>query len=404
MTRRVVVGGAFASAVLAGAAACGNPEAGSTSGGSGRAAGTDPARRSSGAPVPAAVTVAGGIRGGPVPFGAPVTLHSSAPLRSLTVTDTAGAVVGGDLSGNGTSWVSSGLVGPGETWSWTATTPAGAVSHGMVSSTAATLRVRVTANIGVGMTVGVAAPIVLGFGARVTDPATVQKNLQVLMRPAGSTGAWRKAVGSWAWLPDDAPNSTAHFRTKQYWPAHTQVHVIAPLAHLDFGGGVTGVQDFDWQFTVGRSQVVVADAAKHNLVIYRDGVKVATYPASYGLDSDPIRNTRSGINIVTSKHQTFEMKSTLFHYDEIEHWAVRFNDDGQFIHANPTTVRYQGTTNVSHGCINLSTPHAKAYYQSAIYGDPIEVSGTKVKLADTRTKLYDWALTWKQWTAMSAIH
>lgn len=404
LTRRVAMSGALATAVLAGAIACGDGQKSAGRPASGRTTSKGHGSPSStAAPTPAKVTATGMVSGS-VPFGAPVTLTASARLRSLTVQDDAGKPVEGKLGSGGTSWVSTGVIGPKESWSWTAITSAGATSHGTVASTAATQTARATANIGVDVTVGVAAPIVVNFSANVTDKAAVEKHLQVLIRPAGSKGPWKPAVGSWAWLPDNAPNSTAHFRTKKYWPAYTEVHVILPLAHLDWGGGITGVQDLDWTFNIGRSQVVIADARKHNIVIYRDGAKVATYPASYGLNSDPIRNTRTGINVVMGKQETVEMKSKLFHYDEIEHWAVRFNNNGQFIHANPDTVAQQGKTNVSHGCINLSTANGKAYYKTAIYGDPVDVRGTKVKLADERTEFYDWALSWKQWTALSALH
>lgn len=398
------MGAAFVAATM-GVASCGDRHTAQGTGASGKTAplGTRPAPTTSKAPPPPAAMTVAGLQGGSVAFGAPVTLAASAPLRSFSVQDADGATVEGTLAPDARSWVSAGPIGPGATWSWTAVTPAGASSEGTVTSTPATRTVRATANIGVDKVVGIAAPIAVEFGAKVTDRAVVEKHLQVLMRPVGSNAAWQPAVGSWAWLPDNAPNSAVHFRTKEYWPAHTEVHVVLPLAHLDWGGGVTGVQDLDWHFTIGRSQVVIADARTHNIVVYRDGAKVATYPASYGLDSDPRRSTRTGINIVTDKKETIEMKSKLFHYDEIEHWAVRFNNNGQFIHANPDTVQYQGKTNVSHGCINLSPADGKAYYQTAIYGDPIDVRGTDVKLADTRTELYDWALSWKQWQAMSAL-
>ncbi|WP_188835467.1 L,D-transpeptidase [Flexivirga endophytica] len=403
LTRRVVMGGALATALTTGVAACGDGQDKKSPGRSRAAAPSETKSAKSTPPAkPATITVAG-LDKGSVPFGAPVRLTSSAQLKSLLVQDGDGADVSGTLSKDGVSWVSYGPIAADASWSWKAVTPAGAVSDGKVTSTAAIRTVRATANIGVDKTVGVAAPIVVNFEALVTDKAMVEKHLRVLIRPAGSRGGWKEATGSWAWLPDNAPNSTVHFRTKNYWPAHTEVHVILPLAHLDWGGGITGQQDLDWHFNIGRSQVVIADARKHNIVIYRDGAKVATYPASYGLGSDPIRNTRTGINIVTDKQQTVEMKSERYHYDEIEHWAVRFNNNGQFIHANPDTVAQQGNSNVSHGCINLSTANGKAYYKTAIYGDPVDVRGTDVKLANTRTELYDWALSWKQWTKLSAL-
>ncbi len=400
------MGGAFATAIALGVAACGDNEHSSGPAQSGSDAPKSPeASASSHAAPPAKISVSGldeGADGGAIPFGQTVTLTSSEKLKSLTVRDDDGKAVDGKRADDGMSWASTGLIGPDASWSWKAVTAAGAVSGGKVASTAAARTVRATANIGEDVTVGIAAPVVVNFNALVTDKATVEKHLRVLVRP-GSKGAWKEATGSWAWLPDSAPNSEAHFRTKEYWPAHSQVHVILPLGSLDWGGGVTGRQDLDWKFNIGRSQIVVADARKYNIVVYRDGAKVATYPASYGLGSDPIRNTRTGINVVTEKLKTVRMKSERYHYDEIEHWAVRFNNNGQFIHANPDTVEQQGNSNVSHGCINLSPKNGKAYYKTAIYGDPVDVRGTKVKLADTRTELYDWALSWKQWTEMSAL-
>ena len=341
---------------------------------------------------------------GKVPFGQPLTLTvGSGALTKMSVVDGDGKTVPGTLSADKTSWTSTGLMPPDTTWSWTARAATGPSATGTAQSTPATATVRATANIGSDWTVGVAAPIVVKFGAKVVNKADVQKHLKVMIRPDGSNGPWKPAQGSWAWLPDNAPNSTVHFRTKKYWPAHTQVHVTLPLADLDWGGGVTGVQNFDWHFNIGRSQIVKADARTHHIVVYRDGKKVAKYPASYGLDSQLNRNTRSGISIVTEKYKNIVMKSELFHYKLMEHWAVRINNNGEFIHANPETVQWQGKANVSHGCINLSTADAKAYFKTAIYGDPVEVTGTRTKLSDSRTELYDWALSWKQWTAMSAI-
>ena len=63
----------------------------------------------------------------------------------------------------------------------------------------------------------------------------------------------------------------------------------------------------------------------------------------------------------------------------------------------------QGSSNVTHGCINLSTDNAKAYYDTALYGDPVEVTGTPVKLAARDGDIWDWTLSWDQWKALSAL-
>jgi len=80
-----------------------------------------------------------------------------------------------------------------------------------------------------------------------------------------------------------------------------------------------------------------------------------------------------------------------------EHWAVRISNNGEFIHQNADTVDDQGSANVSHGCINLAPADAEAYFRSAIYGDPVEVTGTSVQLSEADGDLYDWAIPWDQW-------
>ena len=68
---------------------------------------------------------------------------------------------------------------------------------------------------------------------------------------------------------------------------------------------------------------------------------------------------------------------------------------------NQDTVADQGVVNVSHGCINLSADSARAYFESAIYGDPVQVTGTSVQLSAADGDIYDWALTWAQWQAIA---
>jgi hypothetical protein len=98
------------------------------------------------------------------------------------------------------------------------------------------------------------------------------------------------------------------------------------------------------------------------------------------------------------------MVSETFDYDVNMQWAVRISNNGEFLHAQPATVGAQGSSNVSHGCINLSTGNAKAYYDSAIYGDPVEVTGTQVALSSRDGDIWDWTLSWEEWKGLSALN
>lgn len=343
-------------------------------------------------------------KNGDVAFGQPVKLKAaSGQIKSMTVKGPDGKDVDGRIAKSGSSWHSASPIKPDSTWKWSAVGTNGTTTKGRVSATKATSKEHATVNIGRDQTVGIAAPIIVNFQASVANKANLEQHMKVRMRPHGSDRKWKSAKGSWAWMLAAPGTEKAHFRPKKFWPAHTDVRVDLPLGTLNWGKGATGRQDITMRFTVGRSQIVKADAKKHNIVVYRDGKKVHTYPASYGMDSVKERNTRSGIHVVTEKYETKRMTSERWGYDLEEHWAVRINNNGEFIHANPATTSSQGSRNVSHGCINLSTANARAYFRTAIYGDPVVVTGTGTQLSDSLTELYDWALSWQKWKSLSAL-
>jgi hypothetical protein len=64
----------------------------------------------------------------------------------------------------------------------------------------------------------------------------------------------------------------------------------------------------------------------------------------------------------------------------------------------------QGSANVTHGCVNLSTANAKQYFDSAIFGDPVEVTRSNVAMSAADGDIYDWSVSWDKWVSMSARH
>jgi lipoprotein-anchoring transpeptidase ErfK/SrfK len=267
-----------------------------------------------------------------------------------------------------------------------------------LTGTLATVRpsklLRATVNIGDGRTVGVAAPIVLQFSGHVTDRAAAERALTVTTSVP--------TEGAWGWLPDEAGGSRVFWRPREYWTPGTRVTVSATLFGVDYGGGAFGAANVSSVFTIGRAQITRADVTSHQLVVLRDGAEVARYDASYGLDSDHERNTRSGIHVITEKFTDKRMVSQRYGYDVVERWAVRMSNNGEFIHANPATTGVQGSANVSHGCVNLSSADAKAFYDSALYGDPVEVTGSQVKLSARDGDIWVWTLDWAAWRTLSA--
>ena len=147
----------------------------------------------------------------------------------------------------------------------------------------------------------------------------------------------------------------------------------------------------------------MADTQTHRWVVVQSGQVVADYPASFGLDSDPGRVTKSGVHMVMAKSDTYFMNNPKYDYENVEvHWAVRLSANGEFSHAAPWSLGQQGKRNVSHGCANLSPANAKAYYDSVLVGDPVEIEGSTQQLGPNDGDYYDWIFDWAHWVAKSA--
>lgn len=248
-----------------------------------------------------------------------------------------------------------------------------------------------------GQTVGIAAPIILQFDGPVADKASVERRLTVTCDPP--------TEGGWAWLPDEQQGSRVHWRSREYFQAGTSVQVEANLYGIPFGDGAFGGDDMSLQFQIGRRQIVYASIPSHRIQVVTDEGTILDLPCSYGEADKPRNVTRSGIHVVTEKYRDFWMSNPAAGYANIhERFAVRISNNGEFIHANPNTSGQQGNTNVTNGCINLSLEDAEKYFNTAMYGDPVEVTGSSIELSYADGDLWDWVVDWPTWQSMSALH
>jgi lipoprotein-anchoring transpeptidase ErfK/SrfK len=324
----------------------------------------------------------------------------SGTITNISVTNPEGAQVQGAISADKTSWTLGEPLGYSKeyTVAGTATGTDGKTVDISGTYTTVTPVDEITTSISPsdGAEVGVAMPVTVHLGYEPADRALIESQIKITTTPA--------VEGAWVWIQKDGdPNPSLDWRPKNYWPAGTQVHVESNIYGLDFGDGYYGGDNVTSDFTIGRNQVVLADANAHNIVVQRDGVTIATYDGSYGSGDevgDPNRVTRSGVHVVNDMQETTKMSNPAYGYVNItEHWAVRISNNGEFIHQNQDTVYDQGVVNVSHGCINLSASSAQEYFESAIYGDPVEVTGTSVPLSAADGDIYDWSYSWDEWLA-----
>jgi len=332
-------------------------------------------------------------------------------ITALTLTNSAGKVVEGTLSADRTTWTLGEVLGYGKTYTATGTAVGSdgkrIAIRGTYSTLPSTDEAESSISPGDGDVVGIAQSVIIHFPVEPADKAEIEKHLMITTTPS--------VKGAWAWIQHD-DGWGIDWRPEGYWPANTKVHVSANLYGLKLADGKYGAQDLTSDFTIGRAQVVYADATSHQIVV-RQGCTapndeasctstVATYPASFGNGDDidnPNRVTRSGIHVVSEKLKVHAMSNPPYYSNVTEYWDVRISDNGEFIHENPNTVADQGVDNVSHGCINLSPTNAEAYFDSALVGDPVEITGTSVQLSASDGDLFDYTVPWSEWQNLSAL-
>jgi lipoprotein-anchoring transpeptidase ErfK/SrfK len=327
---------------------------------------------------------------------APVSVKvTEGTFTEVKVTNPGGKEVAGELNPEKTAWTGSEPLGYGTTYTYSAkavgTDNKAVELTGTFTTVKPAKEVRATLNPADRAQVGVAMPISVKFAAAVKDRAAAQRALKVETS--------KKVEGAWAWLSDRQVN----WRPKEYWPANIDVSVTAKLYGVNLGGGSYGKADVTTKFRIGRNQVVKVHTPDHVMRVYRGGALHASYPCSNGKDADPNLNTPNGTLIVMTKEPTSIFDNARYGYTNIQKkWCCRISNHGEFIHENEENRGNIGKTNTSHGCVNLLEADAKAYFDSALIGDPVEITGSKASMPTT-SDVMDWLLDWKTWQSKSAL-
>lgn len=324
-------------------------------------------------------------------------------LGDVTVVDAGGAKVAGTVAEvpeqpGSSVWTPEGLLAYGTSYTVTASATNADDEEATASSTFTTVTPAAvsTPSIGPldGMTVGVGMPIRVYFDDPVADKAAVESHLFVTSS--------NPTDGMWSWIND----SEVHFRPSQYWPPNTEVTLDAALYGIDFGAGIWGEKNRTVSFSIGAKHVSVVDVATHTMQVYDGDQLVQTYPISAGSPDNPSYN---GAHVVTELNRDRIMDSSTYGvpvdspdgYRTPVEYAVRISDSGEFVHAAPWSVAQQGNTNVSHGCINMSTERAAWFFNFSQVGDVVEIHNSTA--GDLRSDIYDWVIPWDQWQAGSAL-
>jgi lipoprotein-anchoring transpeptidase ErfK/SrfK len=386
--------GAGAVAVLALVAACsGNGTSTVKSAANAKSAGSASHDRSASASASpngptVAITPANGSKNADPSAGITVTA-ARGTLKNVSVR-TSGDPVSGALSQGDTVWHSRWALGVSRSYTVTAT--ASGAGGGTVTTTSMfrTLSPSQTFTTqifqGYQQTYGVGMPIILTFSHSITNKAAVERSLQVTTS--------KPVIGAWAW----DGSQTLDFRPRDYWPVGTTVSFTGHLDGVQGAPGVYGYHTLTQTFRIGASLIAIASPKTHRTQIYYNGKLRYNWPISTGRPGD---DTPDGSYLTIEKENPVEMKGP--GYDLMVPWSVRFTFSGDYYHDAYWSVGQQGFENVSHGCVNLSPTDARTYYNLAVPGDPITITGSP-RGGTWDNGWTEWFLSWQQYLKGSALH
>ncbi|WP_432903910.1 Ig-like domain-containing protein [Micromonospora matsumotoense] len=318
---------------------------------------------------------------------------------TVALTDAAGKAVEGKLAADGASWLPSGTLEYGEKYTATVTAtgedgkPATATSAFTVMAKP-DKQVRVTSFLGDNQVVGVGMPLIVKFGRAVPEDYRddVQRRMTVTSTPAQE--------GVWHWVSP----TEVRYRPKEFWQPGTTVSYRVQAGGLPMGDGWYGRSDLTVDVKIGPSVVMQVDNKNKRMTVSKDGRVVKTILVSLGKKSTP---SSSGTMVVIEK-----LRKTVFDtmaelgpeegYRTKIDYAQRLTWGGEFIHAAPWSEGQQGSTNVSHGCVNVSMKDGAWLFANTKIGDPITVKGTERKLQNGNGWT-DWNMSWDQYVKGSAL-
>jgi lipoprotein-anchoring transpeptidase ErfK/SrfK len=334
-----------------------------------------------------------------VTVDSPVTVSAEdGVLGAVTMTNADGETVAGRLSPDGLKWTTTEPLGYNKKY----TLSAQSLGLGGVTSSSMTFRTHSPENLTMpyvmpndGDVVGVGQPIAVRFDENVPNRLAAEKAITVTTNPP--------VEGAFYWLS----NREVRWRPEAYWKPGTTVDVAVNTYGVDLGDGLFGQDDVATRFTIGDEVIATADDNTKTLTVRRNGEVVKSMPISMGKNSTP---TNNGTYVIGDRLSHMVMDSSTYgvpsnspngYRTEVD-YATQMSYSGIYVHAAPWSVGSQGYSNVSHGCLNVSTSNAQWFYENTKRGDVVHVSNTVGGVLPGTDGLGDWNIPWDQWKAGNA--
>ncbi|MGW5426839.1 Ig-like domain-containing protein [Streptomyces sp. NPDC004059] len=334
-----------------------------------------------------------------------ITAEGDDSITDVTVQDSAGRYVAGELAADGSRWHSTAPLAANTHYTVAVSTedddgaPGRKVFAFDTSRPSSKKRLTVAFGPKSGQ-YGVGQPITAQLDQAVKDKAQraiVERALRVDSTPA--------VQGSWYWVSD----KELHYRPQEYWPTHTTITVHSNLDGIKISDRLWGGKSKPVKLTIGDRIEAVTDAAAHQLTFYKNGQDIKRIPVTTG---KPGYDTRNGIKVVLEKSYVVRMRGTTIgiaagssdSYDLSVYYATRVTWSGEYVHAAPWSVGSQGYANVSHGCTGMSNGNAQWFFDNIHQGDIVKVVNSNGhQMEDFGNGFGDWNVDWTKWRKGSAL-
>jgi lipoprotein-anchoring transpeptidase ErfK/SrfK len=334
-----------------------------------------------------------------VTVDAPVTVSAEdGVLGAVTMTDEAGATIAGKLSPDGLTWTTTDPLDYNERY----TLNAESLGLAGVTGRSMTFQTHSPENLTMpyllpndGEVVGVGQPVAVRFDENIPNRLAAEKAITVVTNPP--------VEGAFYWLS----NREVRWRPQAYWKPGTTMDVAVNTYGVDLGDGLFGQENVTTHFTIGDEVIATVDDDTKVVTVKRNGEVIKTMPTSMGKSSTP---TNNGTYIVGDRFSHMVMDSSTYgvpsnspngYRTEVD-WATQISYSGIYVHAAPWSVGSQGYSNVSHGCLNVSTSNAQWFYENTKRGDIVEITNTVGSILPGTDGLGDWNVPWEQWKAGNA--
>jgi len=319
-------------------------------------------------------------------------------LGAVTMVNDEGTPVAGQLSPDGLTWSTAEPLGYNKRY----TLNAQSLGLGGVTSQQMSFETHSPENLTMpyllpndGEVVGVGQPVAIRFDENIPNRSAAEKAIKITSNPP--------VQGAFYWLN----NREVRWRPAAYWTPGTTVDVAVNTYGVDLGDGLFGQEDVTTRFTIGDEVITTVDDSTKTLTVKRNGEVIKTMPVSMGKNSTPTNNgtyivgDRFGHIVMDSSTYGVPVNSPNGYRTEVD-FATQISYSGIFVHAAPWSVGSQGYSNVSHGCINVSTSNAQWYYNNSKRGDVVEIANTVGSILPGTDGLGDWNIPWEQWKAGNA--